>query len=130
MAVPFVELRVESSIPAYRQICDAMRRHLVEGTLVPGQRLPPVRQLAVDLGVNFNTVAEAYRLLADEGWLELRRGRGAVVLDRRRPRQPDQPRIASLLERVGQLAAELQSAGATRSQIQKAVRSFLPRGAR
>jgi DNA-binding transcriptional regulator YhcF (GntR family) len=40
----------------------------------------------VDLGVHHNTVAESYRVLAEEGWLDLRRGRGAVVLDRRDPR--------------------------------------------
>ena len=53
------------------------------GEFEPGAQLPTVRQLATDLGVHHNTVAEAYRLLADEGWLDLRRGRGAVVLDRR-----------------------------------------------
>ncbi|HUJ83958.1 MAG TPA: GntR family transcriptional regulator, partial [Candidatus Acidoferrales bacterium] len=44
------------------------------------------RQLAVDLGVHHNTVAESYRVLAEEGWLDLRRGRGATVLDRRGPK--------------------------------------------
>lgn len=44
---------------------------------------PPLRQLALDLGVHHNTVALAYRELAAEGWLELRRGRGALVVERR-----------------------------------------------
>ena len=43
-------------------------------------------KLAVDLGVHHNTVAEAYRVLAEEGWLDLRRGRGAVVVERQGPK--------------------------------------------
>jgi len=58
---------------------------LVTGRFRPGDQLPTVRELALDLGVNHNTVAEAYRLLALEGWLDLRRGRGAIVLDRASP---------------------------------------------
>ena len=72
-----VSLNLESPIPAYRQIANDLRRHLVEERLKPGDLLPPIRQLAVDLGVHFNTVALAYRMLADEGWLELKRRRGA-----------------------------------------------------
>ena len=77
-----VSLNLESHTPAYRQIANDLRRHLVEGRLKPGDLLPPVRQLAVDLGVHFNTVALAYRMLADEGWLELKRRRGAAVIAR------------------------------------------------
>jgi DNA-binding transcriptional MocR family regulator len=62
-----VSLNLESPIPAYRQIADDVRRHLVDEQLKPGDLLPPIRQLALDLGVHFNTVALAYRLLADEG---------------------------------------------------------------
>ena len=52
-----VSLNLESSVPAYRQIANDLRRHLVEERLKPGDLLPPIRQLAVDLGVHFNTVA-------------------------------------------------------------------------
>src|SRR5579872_7136434 len=63
-------LRVDSnsSIPVYRQIVDGVRILLVNGELAPGDQLPPVRRLALDLGVHFNTVAEAYRTLEEEGW--------------------------------------------------------------
>jgi len=78
-------LRIDlaSPRPVYEQIVSGLRAVLVAGEFEPGAQLPTVRQLATDLGVHHNTVAEAYRLLADEGWLDLRRGRGAVVLDRR-----------------------------------------------
>ncbi len=80
-------LRIElhSAVPAYRQIVDGLRILLVNGKLAPGSELPSVRRMALDLGVHFNTVAEAYRTLADEGWLELRQGRGATVVKRDAP---------------------------------------------
>ncbi|MBY0505291.1 MAG: GntR family transcriptional regulator [Bryobacteraceae bacterium] len=77
-----ISIDLGSPVPAYRQIADRLRETLVTGHLRPGDALPPVRQLATDLGVHFNTVAEAYRTLATEGWLMLRRGSGAVVVER------------------------------------------------
>jgi DNA-binding transcriptional regulator YhcF (GntR family) len=68
-----VTINVDSDVPVYRQIVDALRPMFIEDKLVPGDLLPPVRQLAADPGVHFKTVAEAYRLLAEEGWLDLRR---------------------------------------------------------
>jgi GntR family transcriptional regulator len=77
-----LHIDLNSATPAYRQIVDGLRAMLVAGVLEPGSRLPPVRQLAADLTVHHNTVAEAYRILAAEGWLDLRQGRGAVVVER------------------------------------------------
>lgn len=78
-------LRIDlaSSVPVYRQIADGLRAALVHGAFGPGDRLPTVRQLAIDLAVHHNTVAQAYRMLAEEGWLDLRRHRGATVIERR-----------------------------------------------
>src|SRR5436305_11634340 len=84
-----IKIDLSGDAPAYRQIVDALRHALVAGEIVPGHILPPVRQLAVDLGVHFNTVAEAYRILAAEGWLDLKRRRGALVLSRETPPLPD-----------------------------------------
>lgn len=72
--------------PVYRQIADGLRALLVRGAFKPGDRLPTVRQIAIDLAVHHNTVAQAYRLLAEEGWLDLRRHRGATVIERRAQR--------------------------------------------
>jgi GntR family transcriptional regulator len=81
-------LRIDlaSPRPVYEQIASGLRTLLVVGELVPDAQLPTVRRLATDLGVHHNTVAESYRVLANEGWLDLRRGRGAIVLDREKPR--------------------------------------------
>jgi len=80
-------LRIDlaSSVPVYEQIANGLRAELVAGQFGPGDRLPTVRALAIDLGVHHNTVAQAYRQLAEEGWLELKRHRGATVRERHHP---------------------------------------------
>src|SRR5262245_46398425 len=131
MADPLrVSLNLGSPTPAYRQIANDVRRHLVEERLKPGDLLPPIRQLALDLGVHFNTVALAYRLLADEGWLELKRRRGATVLARNAPRAVDKGKVDHLLKQLGQIAAELRSVGMSSRQISSALRRLAREGAR
>ena len=65
--------------PIYVQIMDEIRRAVVLGTLRPEDPLPSVRQLAVDLRVNPNTVAQAYRELERAGVVYVRRGQGSFV---------------------------------------------------
>jgi GntR family transcriptional regulator len=117
MGAPLVEVDFRSSIPAYRQIADGIRAHCVSGRLEPGTQLPTVRQLAQDLGLHFNTVAQAYRLLSQEGWLDLRRRRGAMVVHRDRPRNPDPRRMTDMLKRVRTLAVELRGEGLSTREI-------------
>jgi DNA-binding transcriptional regulator YhcF (GntR family) len=75
---------LDSPKPLEEQIVIGLRQAMAQGELAPGAELPSVRQLAGDLGVHWNTVARAYRRLADEGVLLVRRGRGAVVNVERR----------------------------------------------
>ena len=110
-APPAIRIDVESTTPAYRQIADSIRTLLVNGDLRPGDLLPPVRQLAVDLAVHFNTVAEAYRTLADEGWLDLKRRRGAQVIRRPTPPKPPPESEVKFLQRVRELVAASQAGG-------------------
>ena len=126
---PLVSINLQSSTPVYRQIASDLRRHLVEDRLKPGDLLPPIRQLALDLGVHFNTVALAYRLLADEGWLELKRRRGAAVIARNAPRAVDRTHVDHLLRQLTHIAAELRSAGMTPRQIAAALQR-IAQGAR
>jgi DNA-binding transcriptional regulator YhcF (GntR family) len=119
---PRLVIDLDGSTPVYRQIANGLRRHLVDARFKPGDVLPPIRQIALDLGVHFNTVAQAYRILADEGWIDLRRRRGATVLSRGTPRNPDPRRIDSLLRRVADLTTELRSAGVSRTEIAKLLR--------
>ena len=121
-AAPRVSVDLTSAIPVYRQIANGLRQHLVEGRLTPGDLLPPVRQLALDLGVHFNTVALAYRSLADEGWLDLRRRRGAMVLEREAPAAPLRDQADRLLRRLSEVTAELRTAGVPPQKIAAALR--------
>jgi GntR family transcriptional regulator len=63
----------------HEQVAGEIRRAIAEGEAKPGERLPPARDLAAELGVNRNTVLRALRQLRDEGLLEFRRGRGITV---------------------------------------------------
>jgi GntR family transcriptional regulator len=114
---PLLRIDLNSGIPVYRQIVDSLRTLLVNGALKPGDILPPVRQLALDLGVHFNTVAEAYRILAEEDWLDLKRRRGALVIERSLPHPPDPSKTAAFARRIRELIAEVQSSGISPATI-------------
>lgn len=75
-----ISISVNSTVPLHDQLVAELRRLLATGGLRIGDELPPVRQLANDLGINLNTVARAYRELTDAGLLASARGRGTVVI--------------------------------------------------
>ena len=68
-----------SERPIYEQIADAVRRAVARGEILAGEKLPPASDVATGLDVNKHTVLRAYQELRDEGLVDLRRGRGAVV---------------------------------------------------
>src|SRR4030095_2832707 len=68
--------------PLYQQVADEIKALIARGELAEGAALPPVRQLAADLGVNLNTIATAYRELQSEGLITVKHGSGAVVSSR------------------------------------------------
>lgn len=70
-----------SGVPMYTQLIDQVKRSIAVGALAPGERLPTVKQLAVDLTINPNTVARAYRDLERDGVIETSPGRGSFVRD-------------------------------------------------
>ena len=74
-----VTIRDGDPRPIYQQIVDEVRRALVIGTIRPDEPLPSVRELAAELRLNPNTVAQAYRELEREGVVYVRRGRGTFV---------------------------------------------------
>jgi GntR family transcriptional regulator len=117
-----LRIDLDSNVPAYRQIVDGLRILLVNGKLAPGSELPSVRRIAVDLGVHFNTVAEAYRTLADEGWLELRHGRGATVVERDAP-AASAGKVTEFRRRLRALVAEMQSQGASAAKLSVELRT-------
>jgi GntR family transcriptional regulator len=73
----------KSGVPLYRQIIESVKFAIARGKLTPGDKLPTVRQLAVDLEVNPNTVIRAYREMEIEGVLDPQQGSGTFVTDNR-----------------------------------------------
>ena len=80
-----VAINTTDARPIYVQIMDEVRRALVLGTLGPEDPLPSVRQLAADLRLNPNTVAQAYRELEREGIVYVRRGQGTFAVGHTSP---------------------------------------------
>jgi GntR family transcriptional regulator len=74
-----VKLDHDNPLDLHEQVAGEIRRAIADGEAKPGQRLPPAKDLAAELGVNTNTVLRALRELRDEGLLEFRRGRGITV---------------------------------------------------
>src|SRR4051812_46837805 len=77
-SMPF-QIQKDSGIPLYVQLESQVRMLLQQGDLQPGDMMPTVRALAVELGINSNTVARVYRDLQQAGVLVLRRGVGTFV---------------------------------------------------
>jgi GntR family transcriptional regulator len=74
-----IELDLKSGVPFYRQIIDQVRSAIAAGALDPGDKLPTVRQLAVDLSINPNTVSRAYTELELTGLVETQMGSGTFI---------------------------------------------------
>ena len=99
--------------PVYRQVADEIKGLIARGELREGMALPPVRQVADDLGVNLNTIAAAYRELQKEGLLKVRHGSGATVSARKVTQQND----AELRKTLRASLAHLVLAGLPRPEI-------------
>jgi GntR family transcriptional regulator len=123
-APPQIRIDLASATPAYRQIVDQIRTHIVESLLRAGDALPSVRRLAIDLGIHFNTVAEAYRALAEEGWIEVAHGRAARVCRRNVPAAPEAAEVENFRQRLRHLIAEMRAQGLSPAKISRELLSL------
>jgi GntR family transcriptional regulator len=117
--------------PIYAQLDRAIRAAVATGRLATGTQLPTVRQLAVDLRVNANTVARVYAELERSGVLETRRGVGTFVTgrqpDRRARESGDDTRLRALVTRfIGEAAALGYTAEDVLAQVEKLRRGASP----
>lgn len=78
----FLTVDTTDARPIYQQVADGIKELIARGKLAEGAPLPPVRQLAADLGVNLNTIATAYRELQKDGLIVIKHGSGSVVASR------------------------------------------------
>jgi DNA-binding transcriptional regulator YhcF (GntR family) len=105
-------IHLNSPLPLAEQIRLGVRQAIAAGEMAPSDPLPSVRQLAGDLGVNFNTVARAYRDLEQEGLVISRRGRGTVVASSGATATSPSPDLERhLIEGVGRILADARLAG-------------------
>ena len=93
----------ESPRPLYDQVAASIRADLLAGVLAPGDRLPAARDVATALRINQHTVLHAYQGLRDEGLIDLRRGRGAVISAAAAPLADLAHEIDDLVERAAQM---------------------------
>ena len=111
----------ESGVPAYRQIMDQVTGGMATGGLRPGDQLPTVRQLAVDLAINPNTVVRAYRELEIRGLLETQQGTGTFISTNRDSMQKmkldDGERQRRLSQIVGECVARAGADGFTLADV-------------
>lgn len=114
-----IRVNESSERAIYAQIADSVREDIVNGRIGSGSALPPAREVALGIGVNVHTVLRAYQLLRDEGLVDLKRRRGAVVtqaaiaiVDLRLEVQSLVARAATLGVSADALAALIAGAGA------------------
>lgn len=103
-----IQIQFRSKVPLSDQVRKGIFDLIQRGVLVEGTPLPTVRDLAAQLGVNFNTVARAYRVLDKEGWLITRQGRGTIVTKPNRETQID-----PFATKIQQLVAEIEEAASS-----------------
>jgi len=103
-------LDLHSGVPVYRQIIDQVRGGMASGSLTAGDQLPTVRQLAVDLAINPNTVVRAYRELELGGLLETHQGTGTFI-SAQKIKRSDVEREKQLSQIVGDCVSRAGAAG-------------------
>lgn len=104
-----IRVDADSPRPLYDQVAASIRSDILAGTLVPGDRLPAARDVADALDVNQHTVLHAYQRLRDEGLINLRRGRGAVIAASAAPLAGLAKEIDALVRRAGALGVSAET---------------------
>lgn len=120
-----IRIDASSPLPVYEQIREQVARLVAAGRLRPGQQLPTIRQLALDLGVAKATVSRAYELLERTGVVAPAGRRGTVVAER--PSASADDRAADLATAAESFAVVALQLGASRAEAAAAVRAALDR---
>jgi GntR family transcriptional regulator len=115
--MPIFSVDSTSPTPIYAQLDRSIRAAIATGELEPGAQLPTVRQLAVDLAVNANTVARVYAQLERDGMLETRRGVGTFVRESPSPQAARAHRERELRELIRRFVGDAALLGFTLSEL-------------
>lgn len=120
---------LHSGVPVYRQLIDQVRGGIASGALTAGDQLPTVRQLAVDLAINPNTVMRAYRELELGGLLETHQGTGTFIANKKIERKTAE-RDRQLIQLAGEFAARVGAAGFALEELIERLREMMPNSTR
>jgi GntR family transcriptional regulator len=120
-----IQLDFRSGTPIYTQIVEQVKQQVISGELKPGDQLPTVRALALELRVNFNTVARAYRLLDEAGIISTQQGRGTYILEVPSPERTDKLRQQALEALTRDYLSEAFRLGCSQDEINQALKEQL-----
>jgi GntR family transcriptional regulator len=121
-------LDAHSGVPVYRQLIDQVQAAVAAGILNFGDQLPTVRQVAVDLAINPNTVSRAYREMEIRGALDTQQGTGTFIAERKIEVSKSE-RERQLAQLVREFVSRAGAAGFTIKQLAKALRQLAPEDA-
>jgi GntR family transcriptional regulator len=113
-------------VPVYRQLIDQVRSGIASGSLTSGDQLPTVRQLAVDLAINPNTVMRAYRELELGGLIETHQGTGTFIANKKLEKNSAE-RDRQLVQMAGEFASRAGAAGFTLEDLIDRLHDLLPK---
>lgn len=111
-----LDLDFRSDVPLTNQIVAQIQHQLADGVLHPGDQLPTVRALALELRINFNTVARAYRTLDEAGIISTQQGRGTFILEQPPPITSERLRRETLQNLARRYLNEARRLGFDRQQ--------------
>lgn len=120
-----LQLDFHSGLPIYTQIANQIQSQLVNGVLKPGDQLPTVRALALELRINFNTVARAYRILDEARIISTQQGRGTYITEIPPPEVTEKLRKESLSELTQRFIGEAFRLGFSEREVSQMVRDSL-----
>ena len=105
----------QDHLPIYAQLMDTLKRRIITGRYLPGEKLPSVRALASQLAINPNTIQRAYSELESEGYAASVPGKGSFAV--RRERAEDDARRLALTETLRETLRELRALGMTTAEL-------------
>ncbi|HRJ54727.1 MAG TPA: GntR family transcriptional regulator [Anaerolineales bacterium] len=120
-----LQLDFHSGLPIYTQIVNQVQSQLANGILKPGDQLPTVRALALELRVNFNTVARAYRILDEARIISTQQGRGTFITEIPPPEVSERLRQESLSALTQRFIGEAYRLGFSEREVSQMVRDSL-----
>lgn len=115
----------QSGVPVYRQLIDQVQGAIASGVLRPGDQLPTVRLVAVELAINPNTVLRAYREMEIRGIVDTQQGTGTFIAERQ-TEAPREERQRQLTQLVSEFVSRAGAAGLTVNELVAALQQLQP----